>query len=205
MRTRPFWPTASRDALVVSCSKKIGENKFMSFNQSIPAHKLYAAKKGDVRMDVKIGGQIIFPDSKGRPDMCCLVQIVDGNLNGWIPSSLLSMLSTQAFPISMQKLNKLLKAIPSKSHSSIISEIEQATLSYIPSEPIIISNPHSAKNIKHNNNNNKKAIVRGGSLGVVKKRPLIPALKFITKLLSRAQPLLVAALFFAVLINRFRR
>jgi hypothetical protein len=73
-------------------------------------------------MKINIGGQIIYASPSGRPNACRLIQIVDGDLGGNVPMSLLSMLSTKTFPASMNKLNNLLKTLPLKTISSVVNE-----------------------------------------------------------------------------------
>ena len=50
-------------------------------------------------------------DPSGNPRLCRCIQVVDGDLGGWLPKSIVSMITTQAFPISMRKANKLLLKI----------------------------------------------------------------------------------------------
>lgn len=103
MKTRGFWPTAPRDAIVISYAFPLDKPRsFLNVTTSVPSHPLYVARSGDVRMLAHLAGAMVEPHP--QDEGCSLVtQIVDGDLMGWLPKSVVAMISTQAFPVSMKK------------------------------------------------------------------------------------------------------
>lgn len=121
MRTKGIWPTASRDALIMSFTDALPDGRLINVTTSIPAHPLYTPRPSDVRMLAKIAGLVIGPHPSGDPRRCRCVQIVDGDLGGWLPASVVSMVTTQAFPISMRRANAALaKVVVHRTTSQLI-------------------------------------------------------------------------------------
>jgi hypothetical protein len=130
-RTRGFWPTASRDALVKSFVVPLpGEQRFLNVTSSIDAHSAYTSRSGDVRMLARIAGQLVERDPQGRPGVCRVIQVMDGDLCGWIPQAVVSMITTQAFPVAMRKVDKLLRSLPTQRTTSAL--VEEAAGRLIP-------------------------------------------------------------------------
>jgi hypothetical protein len=124
MRTKGYWPTASRDALVMSFITRLPDGRFMNVTKSVDSHPDYVQAKGDVRMLAHIAGQIIGPHPT-NPKYCRCIQVVDGDLGGWLPQNIVSLVTTQAFPISMRRANSQLKKIPiHKTISTLIEDSE---------------------------------------------------------------------------------
>ncbi|KAJ3020420.1 hypothetical protein HKX48_000828 [Thoreauomyces humboldtii] len=119
-RTKGVWPTKSRAALVVAFTKRLGEGHYLNVTQSIDDHPQFNAKSSDVRMLARIAGQVIQPDPEGRPRMCRVVQVVDGDLGGWLPKGVVGMVTTQAIPVGMRKANKMLRKIQTQRTASVL-------------------------------------------------------------------------------------
>jgi hypothetical protein len=124
MKTKGMWPSSPRDALVLSFITKLEDGRYMNVTQSIPEHKDYQPVKGDVRMTAAIAGIIVGPHPT-NPKFSRCIQIMDGDLGGWLPTSVVSLVTTQAFPISMRRANSKLKTIPNqKTISTLIEQSE---------------------------------------------------------------------------------
>ena len=108
MKTRGFWPTAPRDALVISFISQENTHSYLNVTTSIPSHPSYISDAGDVRMRADIAGTLVKPHPTAS-GACLVTQIVDGDLQGWLPKSVVSLITTQAFPISLAKAHKWLK------------------------------------------------------------------------------------------------
>jgi hypothetical protein len=103
MKTKGFWPTAPRDALVISYCIPLGKSRtYLNVTTSVPDHPLYQSRSGDVRMLAKIAGTLVEPHPI-REKGCLVTQVVDGDLMGWLPKSVVGMVTTQAFPVSMKR------------------------------------------------------------------------------------------------------
>lgn len=101
------------------------DGRYMNVTKSVDSHPNYQSKAGDVRMIAKITGTIASPHPSGNPKLSRCIQLIDGDLSGWIPASLVSMVSTQAFPISMRRANSKLKKIPNHRTTSKLIEISK--------------------------------------------------------------------------------
>ncbi|KAJ3175197.1 hypothetical protein HDU87_006432 [Geranomyces variabilis] len=124
-RTKGIWPTKSRAALVVSFTKRLAPSRYLNVTKSIDSHPAFIPHEGDVRMIANIAGQIVEADPEGRPRMCRVVQVVDGDLGGWLPKSIVAMVTTSAIPVGMRKANSMLKKIlEQKTVSKLIAAAE---------------------------------------------------------------------------------
>ncbi|KAJ3143283.1 hypothetical protein HDU90_000040 [Geranomyces variabilis] len=124
-RTKGIWPTKSRAALVVSFTKRLAPSRYLNVTKSIDAHPAFIPHESDVRMVANIAGQIVEADPEGRPRMCRVVQVVDGDLGGWLPKSIVAMVTTSAIPVGMRKANSMLKKIvEQKTVSKLIAAAE---------------------------------------------------------------------------------
>lgn len=185
MRTRGFWPTASRIALIMSFTRRLADGRYLNVTKSIDDHPDFTQQDGDVRMLAKIAGLVVGPHPSGKISMCRCVQVVDGDLGGWLPSSIVSLVTTQAFPISMRRVNKRLKKIIlPRAVSALIRQAESSIAAPAPvlataAAPLAISKP-AGKSVKE-------------KLSVIKK---------ILLLLDKIQPFLVLYLFLAQVFRR---
>jgi hypothetical protein len=68
---------------------------YLNVTRSI-SHPAHPENTGIVRMHCIIGGQVV---SRIDDKRCRIVQIVDGDLKGWIPGSVLSYIATKAIPM----------------------------------------------------------------------------------------------------------
>lgn len=105
-----MWPTSPREALVASFIKLLPDGRLLNVTQSIPSHPLHHPPKNAVRMTARIAGQIVSPDPLGRAHMCRVVQVIDGDLGGWLPAGVVGLVTTKAIPAGMAKANELLKS-----------------------------------------------------------------------------------------------
>ncbi|KAJ3152942.1 hypothetical protein HDU86_005397 [Geranomyces michiganensis] len=110
-RTKGIWPTKSRAALVVSFTKRLGPSRYLNVTKSIDSHPAFVPHESDVRMVARIAGQLVEADPGGRARMCRVVQVVDGDLGGWLPKGIVAMVTTSAIPVGMRKANAMLKKI----------------------------------------------------------------------------------------------
>lgn len=76
-----------------SVSKHYKINRFLKFNQD--DHPDFIMPNGDVRMIANIAGLVVGPHPSGDPKLSRCIQIVDGDLGGWLPASVVSMVTTQ--------------------------------------------------------------------------------------------------------------
>ncbi|KAI9207794.1 uncharacterized protein BJ171DRAFT_491497 [Polychytrium aggregatum] len=119
MTTKGIWPVSSRDALVLAHVEDLGDGRYLNVTQSTE-HDGFPDQAGIIRMHCQIAGQIVgpvdatemmargfVPPSVGEK-MCKVIQVADGNLKGWIPASVISFVATQAVPMSIKTLNKIL-------------------------------------------------------------------------------------------------
>lgn len=111
MKTKEIWPTAARDALVMAFAKKLDDGRYINVTKSVDSHPNYTSKSGHVRMLASIAGLVVGPHPSGDPKLCRCIQVVNGDLGGWLPASVVSVVTTQAFPISMRRANTKLKKI----------------------------------------------------------------------------------------------
>jgi sulfur carrier protein ThiS len=102
---------------------RLEDGRYMNVTKSISDHPDFRPTKGDVRMTANIAGLIIGPHPTNNK-MCRCIQIVDGDLGGWLPASVVSMVTTQAFPISMRRANSKMKKV--QNHKTVSELIEQS-------------------------------------------------------------------------------
>ncbi|RKO83960.1 hypothetical protein BDK51DRAFT_48540 [Blyttiomyces helicus] len=190
-RTRGLWPTAPRDALVLAFTRPLEDGRYLNVTKSIPSHPAYESKAGDVRMLAHIAGQVVGPDPEGRERMCKIVQVVNGDLGGWLPKSVVALVTTQAIPVGMRKANKMLKA---KTTQKTESEAIRLATSKTVIKPVAPTAPGS--------------VVAATSTALVQTtRPQAPALAnksretLILDILRRAQPWVVVSLIFALIFR----
>ncbi|KAJ3274211.1 hypothetical protein HDV01_003284 [Terramyces sp. JEL0728] len=109
MRTKGIFPTAPRSALVVGFISKLDDGRYINVTKSVDSHPDYKVPSGDVCMTAEIAGLIVGPHPSGNPKRSRCVQIVTGDLGGWLPASVVNLVTTQAFPISMRRANSQMK------------------------------------------------------------------------------------------------
>lgn len=173
MRTKGIWPTSPRDALVMSFIEQLDDGRFLNVTKSIDSHPKFVPRDGDVRMLANVAGFVIGPHPSNDPSRCICIQIMDGDLGGWLPASVVSLVTTQAFPISMRRLNSMLKKIPNHRTESELIKQSQGL------EPVVVEDNTVVQPI------------------IVQSR-----LKFVLKLLKDNQPWMVLAILILVLIKR---
>ncbi|KAJ3260417.1 hypothetical protein HK103_000559 [Boothiomyces macroporosus] len=123
MRTKGIFPTAPRSALVVGFISKLDDGRYINVTRSVDSHPDYKIPSGDVCMTADIAGLIVGPHPSGNPKRSRCVQIVTGDLGGWLPASVVNIVTTQAFPISMRRANSQMKKnLLDKKTSSLIEE-----------------------------------------------------------------------------------
>lgn len=131
LRTKSLFPTSGREALVVAITRSV-DGMFLNVTSSIPSYKNFKSDENLVRMNAKIAGVLVMDHPSGDKNRCRVIQITDGNLNGWIPKSVVSMVTTQAFPLNFKRANKILLSRENKTESSLIKE----TLENFAREPV---------------------------------------------------------------------
>lgn len=193
MKTRGFWPTAPRDALVISFLDEVKPHCFLNVTSSIPSHPLYISDAGDVRMLAHIAGTLVEPHP--TVDGACIVtQIVDGDLQGWLPKSVVSLITTQAFPISLAKAHKWLKN-NKRNESPPVSRLIKAAVG-TPSGDQRLENIAESQTVKASSSTTVPTPqVVGTQVG---NSPLAMVLR----ILSKSQPFIIVALLFALFRRR---
>ncbi|KAH6561197.1 hypothetical protein BASA62_010002 [Batrachochytrium salamandrivorans] len=139
-----------------------------------------------------------------------------GDLGGWLPQSVVSMVTTQAFPISMRKVNSILSSVASpRTVSELIHQAElssthsntkggRAAVPHKAALGVSAALESGAGDSKHTVTS---ASVPFSSAVAEKKKPkavatssrrsLMGIIKFIFRILEKGQPLMVLALFIA--------
>ncbi|KAJ3192994.1 hypothetical protein HK101_005612 [Irineochytrium annulatum] len=224
MYTKGFWPTAPRDALVVGFVNRLPDGRYLNVTQSIESSPKFTPRAGSVTMKAALAGQIVGPDPAGRERMCKVVQIMDGDLGGWLPKSLVAMITTQAMPLSLRRVNKMLRKNPNHKTSSVF--IEQAEgkrpvqITY--SAPASSSSSKTSLSANGSATNHHSASSSGanGTVAAAKEKqqqparpiviagvdvsPAVPALRGVRKVLEVAQPFMVAVVLLSVVFGRKR-
>jgi hypothetical protein len=145
----------------------------------------FEAPAGDVMMTAFIAGLVISKHPT-NPKLCRCIQIIHGDLGGWLPKSVVSMVTTQAFPISMRRVNKKLRLIE---NPRIISELIKSSQN-TNEQVAIISN--KVENVV-------KIIKKDTKVKVSEK---MDTLNFIIGLVNKAQPWLVLILFISHFLSK---
>ena len=190
MKTRGFWPTAPRDALVISFVDELRPHNFLNVTSSIPTHASYISDVGDVRMLAHIAGTLVQPHPSVE-GACLVTQVVDGDLQGWLPKSVVSLITTQAFPISLAKAHKWLKNNKRNENPPVSTLIKAATGT--PSGDRKLNNITESKLKTSMSVSNNQAV--GTQVG---NSPL----KMILRILKKSQPFIILALIFALFRRR---
>ncbi|KAJ3183728.1 hypothetical protein HDU85_002157 [Gaertneriomyces sp. JEL0708] len=219
-RTKGMWPTKPRCALVVGFVKDLGERRYLNVTKSIDSHPQFAFRKGDVVMNARIAGQIVEPDREGRPRMCRVVQLLDGDLGGYLPGSILNLVTTKAIPIGMRKVNKALKSIEEQ---RTVSEFITAAaaelrtrgkvkvvdgLKSVEDNAADLKSPANPPSKSVNSNNQRTSsttIIRQSvsDRGILMAKPT--ALRVILSILRRSQPWVIVSILLALVTGRFKR
>lgn len=131
MRTKPIWPTSSRDLVVLShrriiewempdvdpsdgSVRKQKKRLYLNVTQSVEhASAPERQAEGIVRMTTGMAGQCVYEVQHEDGSLHSeLIQIADSNPNGWIPASVVNFVATQAVPDGFLRLNKVAKGKP---------------------------------------------------------------------------------------------
>ncbi|KAJ3102663.1 Collagen type IV alpha-3-binding protein [Phlyctochytrium planicorne] len=213
MHTKGMFPAAARDALVVSFLKKLDDGRYLNVTKSVDSAPGYVPRASSVRMQAHLAGLIVGPADGAKPGerKSKVVQIMDGDLGGWLPKSLVAMITTQAMPLSLRRVNNLLRDKPNhRSSSELIEQVEGKRPLDFPSSQ---SNGAAAET---NGAASEEGAANGHAGGVQapkkKKLELVvggvdlgPAIEKTGEVLVVAQPWLVAGIFLSVLFGRRRR
>ncbi|TPX69119.1 hypothetical protein SpCBS45565_g02659 [Spizellomyces sp. 'palustris'] len=231
-RTQGMWPTKPRYALVVAFTKLLPNNRYLNVTKSIDSHPKFTPDSGDVCMRARIAGQIVEPDPQGRPRVCRVVQIVDGDLGGWLPKGVVSMVTQKVIPVGMRKANKMLRAIenqkvvseaisiaeakPSVQSTQPEGKIEAAqdgsTTAVAPAAKIavvsttekVMVEPAKVNGTVASVSGNRSALIRRSASG----RALMAkpnALRAVLNILRWSQPWVIISVLLAVITGRFKR
>ncbi|KAI9343753.1 hypothetical protein DFJ73DRAFT_961077 [Zopfochytrium polystomum] len=206
MHTKGFWPTAPRDALVVGFVERLKDGRYLNVTQSVESSKNYTPRSGSVRMKAYLAGQIVSPDPKGRPNFSRVVQVMEGDLGGSLPQSLVSMVTTQ----TMHANSILKRTTPQRTVSRLIEEAEGREDAAGPSDPASLpsSSSSSSSSVPHDSS----APSAGGAadpkptgrvvVGGVDLTATVNAANGLRQALEAVQPFLVATLFVVVMSRR---
>ncbi|KAI9228523.1 MAG: hypothetical protein DHS80DRAFT_30745 [Piptocephalis tieghemiana] len=121
VQTKPVWPTAARDLCLLSHIRRLSVREgggLLGVTRSTTHPDCPADPTGKVvRMYAGVAGQWIRPvkDSntgKAKKDACMVLQLVEGDLKGWIPGSVVKYVATKAIPQGFIKLVHQLQKVP---------------------------------------------------------------------------------------------
>ena len=195
MHSRGLWPTAARDALVMSFISRGSDGSYTTITKSLESHPQYQDRQGSVRMLAKLAALKITKHKSGNPNLCHCVQIIDGifvlealdniiaDLGGWLPPSIVSLVSTQAFPLSMGRANSQMKEILNHRTISKLIEQSESTTAVVPATSVT-ANPATTER-------------KEASSGTVGKKSSV--LMTTLRLLEKSQPVLVLVILFLIL------
>jgi len=119
IKMKAVFPTSARDVVTIGYTTQLEDGRMIMVNKSIE-HKLCPEKSGIVRIEAGCAGVVVSP-IKDQPNKCFVVQIADANPKGWIPKSVITLVSTRELPASVKKLNKLLSKMPRQSVSKMLT------------------------------------------------------------------------------------
>ncbi|CAI2164675.1 17120_t:CDS:2 [Funneliformis geosporum] len=119
VKMKAVFPTSARDVVTIGYTTQLEDGRMVMVNRSIE-HRLCPEKPGIVRIEAGCAGVVVEP-IKDQPNKCHVTQIADANPKGWIPKSVISLVSTRDMPTSVKKLNRLLAKMPYQSVSKILS------------------------------------------------------------------------------------
>ncbi|KAJ1667643.1 hypothetical protein IW140_001301 [Coemansia sp. RSA 1813] len=141
VKMKAIWPTSARDSVLLARITKVDINNsidggkkrgYLNVSQSVEDSRIPEdTAHGIVRMEAGIAGQLItdaLQEDKARLGLdgdkwCKVVQIADGDLKGWIPSSVLKFIATQALPRSLTKVCGQLAAMPLSTESQLLARV----------------------------------------------------------------------------------
>jgi hypothetical protein len=99
VQAKPVFPTTARDFLVVTSEHRSGSNEIVIASRSIEFDEIMPLQPNFVRATMYISGYVLRALS---PTQCHVTLIVHMDLGGYLPASVLNMLSTAA-PIKLLK------------------------------------------------------------------------------------------------------
>lgn len=107
--SKPIFPIASREFVVVTYSKKVNDNCIIIASRSIQLGDV-EAHEGTVRARNIITGYIIeeSKDANGKP-VCQVTLVAHADLSGYIPATVVNMLGTSATVKMLHNLKNLLE------------------------------------------------------------------------------------------------
>jgi len=174
LKTKPIWPTSGRDSILLSHVKILKDGRLLNVNQSIKEHSSAPVDPTAVRMETKVAGQII---EFLTPKSCRVIQVADADLNGWIPSSVVTFLANIAIPRSFIVLDEMLQKLPVQETSAVVTRMQSNEQVVTVTIPVTITKP--------------------------KQNKLLGALLFSLRLVKSAEPFLVFVLFVLSMKDRF--
>ncbi|KAJ3114729.1 hypothetical protein HDU96_001728 [Phlyctochytrium bullatum] len=206
MHSKGFWPTAPRDALVVGFIQRLEDGRYLNVTRSVESAPGFTPRAGSVRMQASLAGQIVGKHPSGKERLCRVVQIMDGDLGGWLPKSLVAMITTQAMPLSLRRVNKMMREKKDHRTSSILIEEAEGKRAITASNAAPAADATTAAPASAVANGHAPAAAVASANGqlVVGGVDVVPVLKSVGKALGEAQPWLVALLFLAA-VARGRR
>ncbi|CAG8693285.1 5531_t:CDS:10, partial [Dentiscutata erythropus] len=112
IRMKAAFPVSSRDVVTLNHVVKLNDGRMMMTCKSIE-YKSCPKIPGVIRLDCDCAGFIVAPIND-QPNKCFVTQIANADPKGWIPKSILKLVSTRDMPASAKKLNILLTKMPRK-------------------------------------------------------------------------------------------
>ena len=179
---------------MISFLDEIKPHSFLNVTTSISSHPSYISDAGDVRMLANIAGILVEPHPSVE-GACFVTQVVDGDLQGWLPKSVVSLITTQAFPISLAKAHKWLKN-NKRNDSHPVSKLLTAVVG---GKKEIVQKLEDTSALKALESKPTPLASSNQSVGThVGQSPL----SMILRILSKSQPFIILALLFALFRRR---
>ncbi|KAJ3205292.1 hypothetical protein HK099_000868, partial [Clydaea vesicula] len=202
----PYEVTKRSDILDMKVACDTSLDDLRSIDVTSVEHEGAPIDKDTVRMETKIAGQILENITENS---CRIIQIADGDLKGWIPSSVISYIATMAVPNSFVKLNEIVKELEIQKVSVIINrgEEELTVKSDSDSESVLVESSAGKKKADSVNTtveNRKSTVVNSVSKinPVIKRDERIGMLAYISRFLRNSSPFMV---FLLVVLNFYDR
>ena len=120
LKTLAMFPVSSRDMVLFSRLERLDENRVVNVTKSIDNEQgdlIQEKKSGTVRMTSGLAGVMVI---KGTKEQCQLIQIADGNPNGWVPQAAIDSVIKIKMPESLKKLEAYCQKTSIKEKSDLV-------------------------------------------------------------------------------------
>lgn len=126
LKLKATWPSTARDSLAISAFRKLADGRFVTVAWSIVDDELCPPDQSGnfIRMHTRIASNILTPKDSGG---CSLIQLIDGDPKGSIPSYLIKKVSTKSFPATMERIKQIIheRNYPENFYENVIAGARQ--------------------------------------------------------------------------------